>query len=70
MFCFGLCRFVFLSRLLDLDLEYRYWTFVEAHPSHVVLEERAKQEVYEAINWSMTSKLFLMRHNESLMSSS
>ena len=53
-----------------MDLEYRYWAFVEAHPSHVVLEARAKQEAYEAINWAMTGKLFLMHHNESLTSSS
>ena len=43
-----------------MDLEYRYWAFVEAHPSHVVLEARAKQEAYEAINWAMTGTLSLM----------
>ncbi|KAF8625005.1 hypothetical protein AX15_005599 [Amanita polypyramis BW_CC] len=41
----------------QLDLEYRYWAFVEAHPSHVVLQARAKQEAYEAINWAMTERL-------------
>ncbi|KAF8329904.1 hypothetical protein F5887DRAFT_896488 [Amanita rubescens] len=43
--------------LSELDLEYRYWAFVEAHPSHVTLEPRAKQEAYEAINWAMTERL-------------
>ncbi|KIL57234.1 hypothetical protein M378DRAFT_88160 [Amanita muscaria Koide BX008] len=41
----------------QLDLEYRYWSFVEAHPSHVVLRPGAKQEAYEAINWAMTDRL-------------
>ncbi|KAK2463729.1 hypothetical protein APHAL10511_004222 [Amanita phalloides] len=41
----------------QLDLEYRYWAFVEAHPSHVILQTRAKQEAYEAINWAMTERL-------------
>ena len=57
-----------LSRLLELDLEYRYWAFVEAHPSHIVLEARAKQEAYVAINWAMTGTLSLLRHIDSLTS--
>ena len=60
--CFVLIRSFFLSNLLELDLEYRYWAFVEAHPSHIVLPARAKQDAYEAINWAMTGTLSLMRH--------
>ncbi|KAF8633517.1 hypothetical protein AX17_004430 [Amanita inopinata Kibby_2008] len=41
----------------QLDLEYRYWAYVEAHPSHIVLPTRAKQEAFEAINWAMADRL-------------
>lgn len=55
-----------------MNLEYRdwafMWAFMEAHPSRVILEAREKQEAYEAINWPMMGKLFLMHHNDSLTS--
>ena len=51
----------FLPILLELDLEYRYWAFVEAHPSHIVCDARAKQEAHEAIIWALTGTLLLTR---------
>ena len=41
---------------------------MEAHPSHIVLEARAKREAYEAINWAMTGTLALMDHIDLLTS--
>ena len=49
-------EFANVAGLLELDLEYRYWAFVEAHPTHVLLQPKAKQEAYETINWAMTGK--------------
>ncbi|PFH45166.1 hypothetical protein AMATHDRAFT_78084 [Amanita thiersii Skay4041] len=46
----------------QLDLEYRYWAFVEAHPGHVALGSGAKQEAFEAVNWAMTDRLLPLHH--------
>ncbi|KAF8494992.1 hypothetical protein F5888DRAFT_618009 [Russula emetica] len=32
-----------------LDMEYRYWSFMEAHPAHVVLPSNARTEAMDAV---------------------
>ncbi|KAJ8698975.1 hypothetical protein PTI98_005621 [Pleurotus ostreatus] len=48
------------SRIEDedrLDVEYRYWSFMEAHPAHVTLPPNAKTEAVEVLTWSYTDRL-------------
>lgn len=40
-----------------LDMEYRYWAFVEGHPSHILLPESAHREAMDALQWSYTDCL-------------
>lgn len=41
----------------ELDHEYRYWTFMEMHPSHSPLPYNAYSEALDALTWSYTSML-------------
>ncbi|OCH89981.1 hypothetical protein OBBRIDRAFT_793697 [Obba rivulosa] len=48
------------NRITDddrLDMEYRYWSFLEAHPAHTPLVESTKAEAMEALTWSYTDCL-------------
>lgn len=40
-----------------LDDEYRYWSYVEMHPAHVVLSQASRQEAADALHWSYTDRL-------------
>ncbi|EIW76455.1 hypothetical protein CONPUDRAFT_168992 [Coniophora puteana RWD-64-598 SS2] len=40
-----------------LDDEYRYWSFVESHPSHVHPRPDLRQEALDALRWSYTDQL-------------
>jgi len=40
-----------------LDDVYRYWSFVEIHPAHVVLTRPSTQEAADALHWSYTDRL-------------
>ncbi|KAI6159934.1 hypothetical protein EDD17DRAFT_869555 [Pisolithus thermaeus] len=40
-----------------LDDEYRYWSYVEMHPAHVVLSQGSRQEAADALHWSYTDRL-------------
>ncbi|KAH7922566.1 hypothetical protein BV22DRAFT_1017033 [Leucogyrophana mollusca] len=40
-----------------LDDEYRYWSFVESHPAHVILPQSAQREATDALHWSYTDRL-------------
>jgi len=40
-----------------LDDEYRYWSYVEMHPAHVVLTRTSTQEAADALHWSYTDRL-------------
>ena len=42
----------------DMDHEYLYWSFMEAHPSHAPLPYNAYSEALDALTWSYTSKSF------------
>jgi hypothetical protein len=35
-----------------LDAEYRYWSFVDAHPAHIALAREAVQEATDIVSWS------------------
>ena len=41
----------------ELDDEYRYWSYVEMHPAHVVLTCTSTQEAADALHWSYTDRL-------------
>jgi hypothetical protein len=43
--------------LLDLDLEYRYWAFMEAHPAHLPVSHKAKAEALDVLTWALTDQL-------------
>ncbi|KAL4257782.1 hypothetical protein AB1N83_010513 [Pleurotus pulmonarius] len=45
-----------------LDVEYRYWSFMEAHPAHVTLPPNAKTEAVEVLTWSYTDRLLPRSH--------
>ncbi|KAL0950327.1 hypothetical protein HGRIS_010298 [Hohenbuehelia grisea] len=40
-----------------IDMEYRYWSFVEAHPAHVSLPQSARSEAINVLTWSYTDRL-------------
>lgn len=41
----------------QLDMEYRYWSFIEGHPAHTTLPLNARTEAFEALNWAWTDRL-------------
>jgi hypothetical protein len=40
-----------------LDMEYRYWSYMESHPAHLTLSPVAKNQALEALAWSYTDSL-------------
>jgi hypothetical protein len=38
----------------ELDTEYRYWSFMEAHPAHNSLPAKAKMEAMDVLTWAWT----------------
>ena len=40
-----------------LDDEFRYWSYVEMHPAHVILTRPSTQEAADALHWSYTDRL-------------
>ncbi|KAG6332906.1 hypothetical protein ID866_6184 [Astraeus odoratus] len=40
-----------------LDDEYRYWSYIEMHPAHVVLLQPSRQEAADVLHWSYTDRL-------------
>ncbi|KAG6807740.1 hypothetical protein H0H92_006516, partial [Tricholoma furcatifolium] len=47
----------------QLDIEYRYWTFVEAHPAHTTLPPSARAEAMDALTWAWTDRLLPLNHD-------
>ncbi|KAH9833855.1 uncharacterized protein C8Q71DRAFT_772821 [Rhodofomes roseus] len=48
------------DRLRDddrLDMQYRYWSYVESHPAHVPLTSESRAEAVEVLKWSYTEYL-------------
>ncbi|KXN82470.1 hypothetical protein AN958_02531 [Leucoagaricus sp. SymC.cos] len=41
----------------QLDMEYRYWSFIEGHPAHTTLPLNSKTEAFEALSWAWTDRL-------------
>ena len=39
-----------------MDMEYRYWAFIEAHPAHTSLPVNAKVEAMDVLTWAWTGK--------------
>ena len=44
--------------LKELDTEYRFWSFMEAHPAHNFLPAKAKIEAMDGLMWAWTGKSF------------
>ena len=44
---------------LELDTEYRYWSFMEAHPAHNSLPAKAKIEAMDVLTWAWTGMGFV-----------
>lgn len=44
----------------DMDMEYRYWSYIEAHPAHLKLPESAVREARDALSWTYTGTLTLL----------
>ncbi|KAF8595402.1 hypothetical protein BDV93DRAFT_105280 [Ceratobasidium sp. AG-I] len=42
---------------LDLEMERRYWAYVETHPAHADVNLRAVQEAIELLTWHYTDRL-------------
>jgi len=40
-----------------LDIEFRYWSFIEAHPAHTSLPPSAKVEALDVLTWAWTDRL-------------
>lgn len=40
----------------ELDIEYRYWSFMEAHPAHTSLPPHARIEAMDVLTWAWTGK--------------
>ncbi|KAI3614483.1 hypothetical protein WG66_009710 [Moniliophthora roreri] len=40
-----------------LDMEYRYWSFVEDHPAHSALPLNARTEAMDVLTWSWSDRL-------------
>ncbi|KJA17727.1 hypothetical protein HYPSUDRAFT_146154 [Hypholoma sublateritium FD-334 SS-4] len=43
--------------VLELDLEFRFWSFLEAHPAHNALPHKAKVEALDVLTWAWTDRL-------------
>ncbi|KAF5358653.1 hypothetical protein D9758_007727 [Tetrapyrgos nigripes] len=39
-----------------LDMEYRYWAFIESHPAHVALAPKAHSDAIELLEWASTDQ--------------
>jgi hypothetical protein len=37
---------------IDMDMEYRYWAFIEAHTAHTSLPVNAKIEAMDVLTWA------------------
>ena len=47
-------HFLTILLLLELDLEYKYWAFMESHPAHMPLPFNAYADALDALTWSYT----------------
>lgn len=41
----------------QLDMEFRYWSFMEAHPAHTALPAKARSEAMDVLTWAWTDRL-------------
>jgi hypothetical protein len=55
-----LWHFLYLGHWLiprsGLDMEYRYWSYMESHPAHVPLPSHAIAEATDALTWAYTGE--------------
>ena len=57
--CGGLAVLMSLSLslcVIDLDMEYRYWAFIEGHPAHTTLPVNARVEAMDVLTWAWTGE--------------
>ncbi|KAG5339845.1 hypothetical protein C0989_003302 [Termitomyces sp. Mn162] len=46
----------------QIDIEYRYWYFMEAHPAHTALPPNARAEAMDVLTWAWTDRLLPAHH--------
>jgi len=44
-----------------MDMEYRYWSFIETHPSHTTLPFEVRTEAMDVLTWAWTDRLLSHR---------
>lgn len=47
---------LFLSSIIGLDLEGRYWQYMSTHPAHASLPQTAYEEALEVLTWCYAGK--------------
>lgn len=52
--CLFMGHLLIVSVFSELDTEYRYWSFLEAHPAHNSLPAKAKIEAMDVLTWAWT----------------
>ena len=58
-FTFSVCIFHSShTTFVELNLEYRFWSFMETHPAHTAPSVKAKSEAMDMLNWAWTSMHF------------
>ena len=48
-----------LSFFKEIDMEHRYWAFIQSHPAHTVLPPNAKSAAINTLAWAWTGTLLL-----------
>ena len=52
-----LLHFLFFSFSLEIDMEHRYWAFMQSHPAHTVLPPNARSAAINTLAWAWTGTL-------------
>lgn len=50
-----------MIHLPGLDTEFRYWLYMESHPAHAPLPEKAHAEALDALAWTDAGTFVLCR---------
>jgi hypothetical protein len=53
--------------IVELELESRYWMFVQTHPNHVIIPQDADHDVEEALLWCYAGESSTFQHESTLL---
>lgn len=48
---------------IALDMEYRYWSFMESHPAHVAIPTHVREEAMDVLTWAWTGSFLHFLHS-------